>query len=73
MKPAYFVRSGDTWSGIDITWTRSTRRLSVSGWYDGMVGIEGENVSDVEFFKRIGMTAADLRRAANDLDAGNRP
>ena len=68
MKPASFVSSEDSHAGIDIIWTRSSRRLSVCGWYDSMVDIEGETVRDVEFFQRIGMTAADLRRAANDLD-----
>lgn len=43
-------------SGLDITWTKTTQRLSFSGWYDSFVGIEGESMTLREFFERMGIT-----------------
>jgi len=46
-------------SGIDITWTKSTQRLAIGGWYDSMVGIGGKNFSLREFFDALGITEKD--------------
>ena len=46
--------------------------ISISGWYDGMVGIEGETLPLVDFLARIGVSTKDLMRIANDL-AARRP
>jgi hypothetical protein len=62
MKPAYF--GGDAQhSGIDVTFVRSRGKLYISGWYDSFVGIEGEELSLSEFFKRVGITLKDCEKA----------
>jgi hypothetical protein len=63
MKEAYFCVSDHSHEGISIRWTRSRGALYVSGWYDGFVGIQGEEVPLREFLQRIGITEADVRKA----------
>ena len=50
-------------SGIDISWTKTTQRLEIGGWYDSCVGIEGTSLSLREFFMRLGITEKDCLRA----------
>lgn len=49
-------------SGVDITWTPTANRISVGGWYDSCVGIEGEAFTLREFFDRLGITEAHCRK-----------
>ena len=62
MKPAYF---GPEWasSGISVEFTKSTGTISVSGWYDSFVGIQGETLTIREFFDRAGIDEDDCRKA----------
>lgn len=53
----------DRHSGIDITWTKSTRHLRIGGWYDSIVGIESTEMSLREFFDQLGITEKDCARA----------
>lgn len=50
-------------SGISITFTKTRSAISVSGWYDQYVGIEGETMTLGEFFRRLGITRKDCDRA----------
>lgn len=50
-------------SGVSVTWTRSAKRLDISGWYDGCVGIENTGLSLREFFDRLGITEKDCQQA----------
>jgi hypothetical protein len=50
-------------SGINITWYKTKQILSIGGWYDGMVGIEGESLTLRDFFDRLGITEKDCRKA----------
>ena len=50
-------------SGIGITWTKTTQRIAISGWYDGCVGIGGESLSLREFFDALGITEKDCAKA----------
>jgi hypothetical protein len=50
-------------AGISIEWTPTAQRLDISGWYDGMVGIEGESITLGEFFTRLNITEAHCRKA----------
>lgn len=50
-------------SGINITWTPSTRSLYISGWYDTIVGIPGESMTLREFFDALGITEKDCQKA----------
>jgi hypothetical protein len=49
--------------GIDITFTRSTQTLRIGGWYDSMVGIAPTTMTLEEFFKQLGITEADCKKA----------
>ena len=62
MKTVYFGEEGN--SGIDVTYTRSSGKLYLSGWYDDMVGIEGEELSLLDFLKRIGVRKSDVVKLA---------
>ena len=50
-------------SGIDVTWTPSSGRLYIGGWYDSTVGIEGTDMGLGEFFSALGITEKDCRKA----------
>lgn len=68
MKTAYFPPDGGDNAGIDVTFTRSRQVIRLGGWYDGMVGIEGEALALADFFERVGIRPADLKRAIKDLE-----
>lgn len=55
-------------NGIMIRYTKSKRMLDISGWYDRMVGIEGQMLTLREFFDRCGITRKDCERAFNESD-----
>ena len=60
-------------SGITVTWTPSAKRLDVSGWYDGMVGIEGRSLTLAEFLKELGITEKDVRKAFKEVQNDTTP
>jgi hypothetical protein len=64
-KTIYLGPKDDKWkhSGINATWYKTKQELCISGWYDGMVGIEGECLTLREFFDRLGITEKDCRKA----------
>lgn len=57
--------TGEHRSGIDITFWHRPKTITVSGWYDSMVGIESTTVSLRSFFDRLGITEADCHAAFN--------
>lgn len=65
--PKKIIAAGTTHTGVSLEWTPSTRRLYVTGWYDGMVGID-EKVWDLESLcKELGITHKDLEAVAKRL------
>jgi hypothetical protein len=56
-------------AGVRIKWTPSSQRLDISGFYDGMVGIEGELLTLREFFDRLNITEAHCRKAFREKKA----
>lgn len=50
-------------SGIAVTWTPSAKRIDIHGWYDSMVGIEGRSFALAEFFRELGITEKDVKKA----------
>lgn len=50
-------------SGIDITWTKTTHRIDIGGWYDSFVGIESTSMTLREFFDELGITERDCKKA----------
>lgn len=53
-------------SGIIVRWTKTARRLTIFGWYDSFVGIEGGSMTLREFFDWLGITEADCRKALKE-------
>ena len=48
-------------SGVDITYIKSRKVLSIGGWYDGCVGIENVEIPLAEFNKLLGISRPELR------------
>ena len=71
VNPVYFPRATeidgrnefDSRSGVDVTFTRSSNRISIGGWYDSYVGIKSDTMSLREFFEYVGITEKDCKRA----------
>jgi hypothetical protein len=60
------IHIGPDWqlsAGISIQWTPSAQRLDISGFYDSMVGIDGDSMTLREFFDRLNITEAHCRKA----------
>jgi hypothetical protein len=67
-KTTYFPEGeGGKYSAISITWTPSTQRISLSGYYDGCVGIGGTNLSLIEFLEKIGVKSKDVAKALKSM------
>jgi len=62
------VELGDPSSGIGMQFTRSRLALSVFGWYDHYVGIQGHEKTLAEWCRLLEISAADLRKVAKQLE-----
>lgn len=56
------------YAGIDIAYIKSTNSLRIGGWYDGMVGISGGEITLADFFSELGITEKDCRQAFSLLN-----
>jgi len=54
-------------NGVAVEYTKSSRRLYIHGWYDSMVGIEGEGMSLAQFFQKLGISKKDCNKAFDDI------
>jgi hypothetical protein len=64
MKPKKIYLPEDTvHSGIDVTFVKSSQSLRIGGWYDGMVGISGGEISLKDFFQKLGITEKCCQKA----------
>ena len=54
-------------SGIDITYTKFHKALSIGGWYDGFVGIENVAITLLDFCRLLNIPASHLRKVAEEL------
>lgn len=63
MPKTIYLPEDAQYSGIDITWTKTSQCISISGWYDGCVGISGETMTLREFFDKLGITEKDCQKA----------
>ena len=61
MPKTLFTGSGN--SGVDITYVKSTKTLYIGGWYDSCVGMESKSMSLADFFKELGITEQDCKKA----------
>jgi len=63
-KQVFFPRDSDhDSSGISITWTKTARRLDVSGWFDHCCGIGSDSMTLRQFFDLLGITEKDCAAA----------
>lgn len=62
----------DEWSrsGIAVEYVKRRNVISVYGWYDTMVGIQGGSMPLGEFLDRLGIGETDVRRALKDRAGG---
>ena len=61
---------GDECTGVVVDWLSESRRIRLSVWYDGGCGKwSGPPMALAEFLEYIGLAPADLRAAADALDA----
>jgi hypothetical protein len=65
----YLPEKNPNSSGICVTYTKSRRVLPFGGWYDGMVGIEGGEMTLAEFFRSLKTPRKDCERAFDQIDA----
>lgn len=59
MPKTIYLPENAKYSGIDITWTPSAKRLDIGGWYDSCVGISTSSMTLKEFFLKLGITKKD--------------
>lgn len=57
------ITSGDGSSGVSVTYIKSRGQIWVNGWYDTFGGIQGIDMPLSEFFKQLGITEADCKKA----------
>jgi hypothetical protein len=50
---------GNDCSGVDVSYIRRRRMLSIGGWYDSVVGIASREVPLGEFLRGLGITERD--------------
>jgi hypothetical protein len=54
-------------SGIDITYIKSRKVISIGGWYDGCVGISSQEFSLEKFIELSGIPKKDLVETIKSL------
>ena len=55
-------------SGIKIHYTKSRKTIDVFGWYDRIVGIEGGEISLLDFIKQLEISVKDLKKVIKELE-----
>ena len=68
MPKTIYIPQNATHSGVSITYTKSSKQISISGWYDSIVGIQGDSVSLGEFLDMLGITEKDCINAFKNLE-----
>lgn len=58
-------------AGITIEYVKSRDVFYISGWYDSIVGIGGEEISRAEFEERLGVPASPPRAPSEPTGKGN--
>lgn len=49
-------------AGMEVTYVKSRRAISFSGWFDHFVGIEGVEMPLGQFLQELGITETDVRK-----------
>lgn len=63
MPTKFYVPKDARSSGMSVTFTKSTQKIYISGWYDTIVGIQGETMTLKELFDKLGITEKDCQKA----------
>lgn len=63
---------GSERAGIGVSYYTKGRCLSFSGWYDSMVGIEGDDFTLAEFFDALQITPEDCAEAFRMIEEKDR-
>jgi hypothetical protein len=58
---------GNESNGMSVTWTPSAQRVDIDGWYDGICAIDGGSFKLSEFFRELGITKKDIRKALKEV------
>lgn len=72
MPKTIYLPPNAKYSGIDVTWTKSSQKLSIGGWYDGIVGIQSTPIELYRFFEQLGITEKDCKKAFEKLELWKR-
>ena len=54
--------------GIHVCYVKKTETLSLNGWFDSFVGIEGVSFPLEEFCRVMGIASKTLRKVADKLE-----
>ena len=54
------IETGTKSSGIQVTYTKRRKMISLFGWYDEYIGIAPCEIPLLEFCQKLGITAKDL-------------
>ena len=63
-----FPYNGCDRSGIAITYYKTGNNLTISGWYDGCVGIDSTMISLGEFFLQLGIPVGKIKSAIKAME-----
>lgn len=61
---------GEKYAGVDATYNRAQRLVTLSGWYDTYAGIAPQTVTLTHFLHALGITAADAIEALQGVRRG---
>jgi hypothetical protein len=61
-KYIYTIQSDNKNSGVDIKYNAKNKTIAISGWYDGMVGIEPIIMPIDEFLEKLHISTKKKKR-----------
>lgn len=65
--PKQTIWTGNSHSGVDIRFVKSTQTLHIGGFYDSCVGIEPKAMSLRDFFQQLGINKSMCLAAFKEL------
>jgi len=63
MSKVLYVPEKAARSGIAVEWTKSSQSLYIHGWYDSLVGLEGQRFTLHDFLQALEITEKDCKQA----------
>lgn len=62
--------TGEKYAGVDVTYDRPRRLVTLSGWYDTYTGIAPETVTLTHLLHALGITVKDCEKALESVMHG---